>query len=363
MMLEDMPEALSWSAESPAFDEVHAAYLHRLERTFIATLRRNPQSTNVAHIVELRDQISRQGYERFVTAPETSRRLFWPDVDWEDDLAFYATALLAEAAREGIAKKIPRELWTAVGDVCYFPDGHRLEWPHVPKMMPLDFGSPHAVWIDLSGATWKTDRPREPLTLHELNAAFQKIESALDGIGKLAPRAVAFSARFNKVLVIQKDNNAPTQCQSGSTGQFVGRSFVTNVQNASITEEAVAEAVVHEAVHSILYMHQILEPWGPAEFIYDQKPRIASPWTGRPLPLRSFVEACFVWYALAHLWCYAVSDDYFEGQQVRYHLLRAIRGFLGKPLADPLAECQNVIHRLLVEVIDSMQARVRQAIT
>ena len=63
----------------------------------------------------------------------------------------------------------------------------------------------------------------------------------------------------------------------------------------------IAEALVHEAIHSLLYMQERCHPWVPAE-LYAPVPRVVSPWRGRNLALRPFLQACFVWYGILQFW-------------------------------------------------------------
>jgi hypothetical protein len=348
-----MPDALSWSCGTGDFDAVHGTYMRLLENAW--TRRAD------GRLCELRAEAGETAFNRFLGAPETSRRLLWPGIYQSEAEEFFDVSLRAEIAFAGGPAHFGEETWTALGDAALYPGGERFVWPQEPGMMPLDFGSPRARKIDLTGAEFETETPREPYSIADLEAALRKVREALRGVSEACPEAGRFIAGFNKILVIQPDPAAPRRSSSGSNGQFVGRSFVTNVQSPDVTPEAVADAVVHEGIHGVLYMQQVMQPWGPSELVYNQVPMLASPWTGRILPLRSFVEACFVWYGLLHFWCHALSNKVFECGEVRHHLSRALKGFLGKSLSNSLDAYRDRLMPDLFASIAALQTNVQAA--
>lgn len=357
----EIPAALIWCNWPPILDKIHNGYCHRLSHVFDSRLSEDvPDGSHRSSILEFRRRLDKASFERFLTAPETSRRILWSSATMTEALPFWAGALLAECLREGEKYFLEKETWSALGDVCFCPDGSRKGWSQIFGSMPLDFGSPYAVSVDLTGASFRARQARAALTKFEIARAFSKVEKALGKIRESSEVTASFVNRFTKVLIIQKDDEAPDQCQSGSNGQYIGRSFVTNLQSPVVSEEAVAEAIVHEAVHGLLYMGQVLEPWGPNEVVYDQTARVPSPWSGRHLPTRSFLEASFVWFGLLHFWCYAVKNATFDRLQTRSRLLKAAKGFLGPPLVDMLTD-RSRLNSSLIEAVEGMQMRVREA--
>ena len=167
-------------------------------------------------------------------------------------------------------------------------------------MAPLDFGSPYAAAIDLGGPANRPGEPRPPFEDAEMAMVVERLRLACAAIRRTSPHVLDFATTFNKVLVSQKDPVATRQFTSGSTGQFVGRSFVTNPHLDSVRQVDLAEALVHEGIHSLLYMQERTRSWGPAPELEDSIARVVSPWSGNHLSLASFLHACFVWYGLAH---------------------------------------------------------------
>ena len=361
MLIERMPETIAWSGDRSALEQVHTAYLELLLQAFQQQLASAEYAEVVQPILSLCKQVSDQAFQRFLSAPETSWRLLWRGSNPQERAGFFLRSLEAEAAREGHPISFPRPTWSAVGDICFFPDGQHLEWPQIDGVMPLDFGSQRAARIDLTGQAFAAQQPNDPYSDQELSVVGMKLAEALTGVRQVSPLVADFTTDFTKVLVLQKDHTAPDHCSSGSHGQFIGRSFVTNLQSTDVTPSAIADAVIHESIHALLYMQQCMQPWGPDELIYDQTPRVNSPWTGRPLPLRSFIEASFVWFALAHFWAYALSKPTFDLQQSRALLSRAVVGFLHTPLPDLLGDARGHLLPALVESVATMQERIQAA--
>ncbi len=360
--MDEITGVLSWAGADAAARSVHDRYLDLLVEKLRMTIGAIAERADRGRIEAAMSGLSEEGFGRFLAAPETCRRIVWGGVRAKETAGFIAASLEAEAAREGGAQKFAQETWTALGDVGFFPGGGRIEWPRVEAMMPLDFGSPRAREMDLAGREFALPHPRPAYGRDEVDRAFEKIRRALDGIRSASRAAAAFAARFNKVVVVQHDASDPARCSSGSNAQFVGRSFITNVESDEVPVELIAEAVIHEGIHGLLYMHQIVEGWGPEAVIHDQTPRVASPWTGTPLPVRSLMEAAFVWYGLAHFWCESLARNIFEPAIVRRRIARALGGFLKDPLPDMIApEYRALIGRDVLDALAGAQARVREA--
>jgi hypothetical protein len=87
-----------------------------------------------------------------------------------------------------------------------------------------------------------------------------------------------------------------------------------------------------------------------------------SPWTGTKLPVRQFLQACFVWYGLVHFWALAWTTGAFAPDRVRARLTLATSGFLFEDLVDTLVGmCGDGIAPAIVNAICEMQGVVRRS--
>ena len=87
-----------------------------------------------------------------------------------------------------------------------------------------------------------------------------------------------------------------------------------------------------------------------------------SRWTGNPLPLSTYLHACFVWYSLIHFWGVALRNDALPTEAVAPRLARAAVGFCGTPLLFGLDErFQRQVLPAVRDALDVMQGSVLDA--
>lgn len=361
MLMEAMPELLSWSAGNSVFQQVHDAYVALMSDSLGQVIGKICREN--LHLGEhLRAGVhsaSDEALMRVLMAPETSHHLLWPESHTLVSTAtFLSRSFRAEAARTGQRIAFQEETWTALGDVGFFPNGIVCSMPSLPEMMPLDFGSPYATKIDLSGA----ERPDFPVRTGfdpvEINHVLNRLRAAQEQIYATSATVAQFIVQFNKVLVLQKDPENPGQRASGSSGQYIGRSFITNPHIVAVDAAGLADAIVHEGIHALLYMQERQKRWVFNSSLCEPIARIESPWSGNPLPLRPFLQACFVWYGLLHFWCLALTCETFHPQHVHTHIMRSLQGFVKGPLLTRIARYTPDISPDLLNAIQEMQAIV-----
>jgi HEXXH motif-containing protein len=116
-----------------------------------------------------------------------------------------------------------------------------------------------------------------------------------------------------------------------------------------------ANALVHEAIHSLLYMVELMEPFYVFE---DRAFEVASPWTGNLLSLRSYVHACFVWFGLWNFWRAAIGSDALTGDEACGYVLRPSSGFKNGAFGETAAVLRRYVKPQLFEAIQVMQDTV-----
>ena len=133
--------------------------------------------------------------------------------------------------------------------------------------MPLDTSSPHVGNSDPLGLR-HARTPWHPLNDTRLELALELLSQAGNGIAAASPVASAFARKFIKVLVLQKDDSESVFA-AYSTQQYPGRAVISNPQLVDATQ--IAEAIVHEAIHALLYTLLQTYPWGIDDPLYDDK--------------------------------------------------------------------------------------------
>lgn len=364
MMIQTMPDVLRWSDGTEVLATVHDSYVALLSDRLggtLAALRRSDERL-VDELRELISMMPDDAFLRFLTAPETSCRLLWPGHHpFETVGAFFRDAVTAELVRAGRPLPTDRVIWTPLGDARIEPGGEIVPQPVLDGLMPLDFGSPYALRLDLEGRVDAVETARRPYEGDELRLVLDRLAEARDGIAAVDRGVLDFVAIFNKVLIPQRDTDAPEMFSSGSQGQYVGRSVLGNPHLAKVDAADIADAIIHEGIHALLYMQEQRRPWVLDPSLYEHVHRTHSPWTGNPLPLRPYMQASFVWYGLLNFWCMALGSDAFPAARVRARISQAALGFLGAPLVSRIEEFRDRISPELIEAMETMQEVVGES--
>lgn len=357
--IETMPEVLSWRGGTETLYYILTGYRLRLADELGASLRgindRCPKLGTT--LVEAIRTASDSALTRVITAPETTSRLLNHSVDLLELGHFLERSLMAERALEGCEVVTGLYICTALGDATLLSNGEMIRRSYFAGSMPVQVSRNRAPTIAVGNS--HATGPSRSLFGEELALALDRVTEAVNLLTKLS--LANFALSFTKVLLLQKDSGGTFS--SGSAGQYIGLSVITNPHASNISHYDIAEAIVHEAIHSLLYMQERSEPWVPRN-LYTPKPLVRSPWSGNQLPIRPFLQACFVWYGVLNFWCKAVTDGAASLASVGDRLKRAATGFLGKPLLSRLEKDHaNVIAVPVSEAINSMQERVQHALS
>ena len=293
MNLVAVAEALTWQDGDALFTQVTTEHRGARADAVGSAAARCP-----AEVRSLLLGLDPAALDRLLDAPELARRLLYAGAPG-DPTDFLADAVRAEAALAGTGPAPEQALWTALGDARIGPDGSVRRWPRPDSLSPLDAGSPWALAVDLSGQddSVAAGAPAAAYGPEELTTVTERLAAAGAALAATSPVVAGFVRAFNQVLVVRPDPGAPDQLTSGSNGHYPGRTVVANAHLPHVGPAELADALVHEAVHALLYMEQYPGRWLRGE----QAGAVTSPWTGTPLQLRQYLEACCVWFALVHL--------------------------------------------------------------
>ncbi|OAI57762.1 hypothetical protein AYO50_00015 [Acidobacteria bacterium SCGC AG-212-P17] len=140
-----------------------------------------------------------------------------------------------------------------------------------------------------------------PVSTDDAERILGKVAGAGRLIQTVNENTHGFSIRHTEVLAFRYESEYPADFSSGSFQTLPGFSLICNCHLPAVSEPEVADAIIHEAIHSIIYQFEAFgEPLRrrdrPADF------QVISPWTGSRLGVESFAQACLVWYGLLHFW-------------------------------------------------------------
>lgn len=124
--------------------------------------------------------------------------------------------------------------------------------------------------------------------------------SGLTRMATLAPGAHAIVQKSTPYISLLRNENDPGRFTSMSQRDRPGQSLLLNAHLLQTNFAKFACAVLHEAVHSLLYRLELSDayPFGRAEII---GPTLISPWTGGKLTMATAIHAVYVYYALWEL--------------------------------------------------------------
>jgi hypothetical protein len=357
-----LPDVLQWGQMSPAgLDTVFDGYVAFISQALgYAVAECEGQNNALAGNLAAKLQtVPATDFLRVVLAPEFTNRLLWRHPDEIQSLCEYLDkALHVEGVISG-REEAGCDAWTALGDMKVLQTGEIVRGVDIPGLPPLDLDSPN-VARDVRRGDFAPDQFRalandvRPVVLDRVTTAWHEISATSKVVAD-------FVAKFVQVIVLQSDNTR-TKFSSVSTGSHIGLVVIRNPHSESASDIALAEVMVHEAIHALLFMALHTTPWGAEDNrAYAEGLRIESPWSGRPLDLYQFLQACFVWYGLLHFWNLALRVKTFKGtDEVRSSMAHALKGFVGSPLLDNICGADRKIVRDDVSnAIETMQSRAK----
>jgi hypothetical protein len=355
------PDVLAWTATTERIgDDVFERYASRAYDGLGRSLAR-ARAVNETRAVQTLTAVTGlepESLERLTLAPETTSRLL-RTTPGDGVIEFVDVSLRAELRRAGVAVDDESPCVSALGDYAWDPLGGERRTAPLDGIA-VDFESPYADSIDLSGLDRETLPRRPAYSARERERTLRRCSDALALIDATSPEAAWFVRRFTAVLVLAQNPEQPDQFASGSNGMYIGRTFLMNVHREEVETERLVDALIHEAVHALLYMDELETPWLPRA-LRDARTDVRSPWSGRSLHVRQFLQACFVWYALVEFWAGALVAGTCDQVAAGDFLRRSATGFSASllPALDPW---RDDIAPELFGAVEEMRATVLDAL-
>lgn len=314
------------------------------------------------------EELTVEGKLRFMTAPETFHRITRLRKEPVDSIVALCNFLNGEAALSGLGP-IDEDYVTALGDYYYSKNSpeqltgnngketsrQAVSAPLLAGTIPIDFSSPNA------GNAQETDELREyvPYPEEEKTLVVEKLNEIFNRIERVSAATAHLIKQRVKVIIPLKRYEAGGP---GSTSQprYPGRVLLRGVEVGSFG--SLASGLVHEAMHQVLY---VLE-WGGPFLVEDpdvREARARSEWTGRDLPLHSYIHACFIWYGLSTFWNLARSTDVFSPVDVQRQLDRSLAGFIKENPVVRLAPFAGMLRYDVVKIAGSLHDRLQSVIS
>ncbi len=357
----DVLEILRWNG--PGSFEANLWSLHeaRLHEAFESVRRADRHGVLGA----LYDSLPPASRTRFLTAPETARRVFFAP----SDVMFLLGALCAEARLLGDRSSLPRSVWTATGD-WYIPKGatgptavdEHFDWTpdqvfHAPMLgngAPIDIVSPYARRMHKRSKITTF----APFDAEDGRRAVATVREAMTGVTEVSAASSRVIDTFVRTLILERQLDAGSAFTSYSLRWLVGRTTLQLSIDYCATK--IANALVHEAIHTILYIIGHTLPNLQDENM-DPAYTIRSPWSGNELNPDSFAHAVFVWFGLWQFWREALDKaTLFPRDKIVERLDKARRGFEGPDLELALDANEAVLAPHIIASTRAMLAEIRR---
>jgi uncharacterized protein len=304
----------------------------------------------------------------FGTLPETGQRRLVRSASFRQLVANFGNApggtsfclqgaIDAEKILVGASAPAGAPKWTALGDRCLEHDGAcwRQTWsaPLACGQIVLDTQSPEC--RQLFSGDFPPNRAGGPA---ELERFAEAAEASLAFIRQTVPGAAQIVEQCTEQILLREPESG--ECSSSSSWpQQPGRIGLIGINAFCDDSQRLVEALIHEAVHSALYMLEFAA--GP--FWLDkggESGSFTSPWTGRDLPAHSFAHAIVVWAALSSFWR-AVGA---ENPRVAEEAEKADAGFRSQELASQLSRLSAFVTQPLIKALaDVCRDRSQLALT
>jgi hypothetical protein len=282
-------------------------------------------------------------FVRIITAPEMYQCLIGVIHGKTEKIkSFLKYSIAVEKTRTGIVTEIAKNKWSANGDYYFSDNNSFVEIPTLVNSIPIDHNSIFAR-RKMPVASFRPIKYGEacPFTEVELKISYDKIYSAFHEIQRVNVLLANFIGSYVKSIVLRKDLTNAYTFQSSSCNGYIGQMVLLNPHLPHIQIELIAESLVHEAIHSLMWRAEVLTPIIKNPSLSMET--VISPWSKMDIHYYTLLQACYVWYGVANFWNKALESRIFCPDRSHELFCRAVTGFKDK---DFMKEIDKYSHNL-----------------
>jgi hypothetical protein len=250
-------------------------------------------------------------------------------------------------------------LWSASGDYFIKYDATQDTYRefHAVRLstgVPLDFFSVNLLAIrkeDVGGTSGDEIVPYEFDAAEKITSSIQE---AIDPLHAFPNGVFQLLSKFAGVILVKRILNNE-YCISGTNGSYINRVVLANPE--LLSSSPLIDALVHECIHGFLFMVNEVDAWLPT--IEEAEPygeQFISYWSGRGLPLRSFLEAHFVWYGLLRFWEFALQHNMYSEKYALERIKLIKSGFAKVNIEAVDARLSKKLTKKLITAIHQMKS-------
>jgi len=356
-----LPEFLTWQSGNDltrSACKIHVQYLYHQVRQWS-----NHADTDLFHSIT---SLPKSSQQRLLLAPRFYTLLRSKSEPGADEIDSFRELLDVERYLCNQHAGRPRGSWTALYDFYVAPDQPVAEQatasPPNFSFRGETFKAPKLgnIVLDAFRPFTEADFP-PPMgevinhTPEELEFITSRLEQSLDQISRMSRTARAAVDALVQVISLVRAPKSLTGTQSFSNKPVIGRMGLANADSNRWTVSKITDAIVHESIHALIYKLELTNTLYLDDSVEFESFTVVSPWSGRTLPLHSFLHACFVWFGLWSFWGLA-SPEEAEPAKLRD---KAGHGFLtGHPLTCMPDAARDRVQPVVLQAIDQMFKRV-----
>lgn len=327
------------------------------------------------------DKLYRPGAEIYISSPVLAYA-----ISREDPTTFISLCVNdAQALRETPSTLVLSKGWACsadIGRIWFAPQFERLVdalWMHNSSSSTL-LKEVKVEWLSkkfrqsiirdgpVADGFFSTKRRFEPLSSEQISQFRVKVSSAIEIIEQTCPETSYLAQSILRVIVpgrTRSEYSSRVIRHGCSARQFWGAVFFNDYHLEQISVYEVAENIVHELIHNLLFLREEVAPW------YEEKSQhcwieriIPSLWSERELQAYSFFHSLFV-FAVLFDWVTVLRQSGLPGSN-EYGERRSeeiAKGFSKIPDSDIFFAIPNIKEFLSpegIEMIDILRTRLER---
>lgn len=345
-----LPQTLMWRRSADEISLVEEFHLGRVRNQFLAFLEKSGKefSEEVEELTELWDETSEKQKEIVLMYPNLSN-LMGSGAHPKEEIIRQFTAALTLLVPKGHSNRAIGQCWCPSGNRHIDGSGAISQWPILNDRVALDLDSPDEIAI--GSETPPAAEGWSPIDEKMRDSTLSSINQAYSCVTNLRPSLGAFLNACTRSIVLRQSTSG--MFASYSSCYYIGRNTLVNPQ--LVDRLLLSEALLHEAIHSYLYMIDPDPFWGLKSASDAADATVISPWTNRSLPLFAFLHACFVWYGLFFFWARVMQREGATNGRAVDHLSYAQGGFMRRKLVDVLGrQNRDLVKQPVLLAIEAM---------
>jgi hypothetical protein len=340
----NLVEALIWHEKSELPSNWRAHY----ENMLLANIDKSLKSQDDSCIVEALRLLPPNKLHSFLRSPQIAAHILNYKHTGFLDSSFISLALLKEFKIEQFKNESNESL--GINDKAFLTNSQNL----IKRHIHIDFN------CRLNSFDYYND---DLLTLEkkeQINTT-KKIIKAVSAMEQMSISAYELWADSIDVIVVRKQPSNQNRFISNTSANEPRSIFLINAHLALADTKLVSEALLHEAIHSLLFTYESITTPFLINSDQSKDTLVCSPWTNKQLRLISYVHACIVWYGLFWFWRSSQAVKLLPTTRLNREIEFISSGFNKRPISNILKPHLNSLSIEIKNLLIAIEEKMTQA--